>query len=291
LRDTPQSIKPLGPQDIKSGAGAAPGPKPTEVAKAPDTEPLPTGNNGSTSGSGNPKGATVGNSADEGGSGPGLRRGVPFGDPSGVLQGGDPNGGGGKGGGPGGPGSGGSYGGQRGGGAGAPVHVVYILDISDSMRKDNRIGKAKEALKQALQELTPQDTFNIVYFFDEAFKYQKTMIPATPEAVASAEKYLYSDPMRPRGSTNYSAALTLALALPEVTHVVLMSDGLPTRGIGVDDYTMEIKGGDLLKWIRYQNINRARILTIGLGSGQNGKVSICCGTLLPRTKAPSATSI
>ena len=267
LRDVPQSVKPLGPQDIKSGAGAAPGPKPTEVAKAPNTDPLPTGNNGSTSGSGNPKGSTIGNSGDEGGSGAGLRRGVPFGNPGGVLQGGDPNGGGGKGGGPGGPGSGGSYGGQRGGGAGAPVHVVYILDISDSMKKDNRIGKAKEALKQALEELTPQDTFNIVYFFDEAYKFQKTMVTATPEAVASAEKYLYTSRMNARGATNYSAALTLALALPEVTHVVMMSDGLPTIGVGVDDATMEIKGDVLLKWIRYQNVSRAQILTIGIGSG------------------------
>lgn len=267
LRDVPQNIKPLGPQDIKSGAGAAPGPKPTEVAKAPNPEPLPTGNNGATSGSGNPKGSTNGNSGDEGGSGAGLRRGLPFGDPGGVLQGGDPNGGGGKGGGPGGPGSGGSYGGQRGGGAGAPVHVVYVLDISDSMNKDNRIGKAKEALKQALEELTPQDTFNIVYFFDEAYKFQKTMVPATPETIAAAGKYLYTGRMKPRGSTNYSAALTLALALPEVTHVVLMSDGLPTIGVGVDDYTMEIKGGELLKWIRYQNVSRAQILTIGIGSG------------------------
>jgi hypothetical protein len=265
LRDSPQNARPLGPQDIRSGSGAAPGPKPVDVAKA-DTEPLPAGNNGTSSGSGNPKGSSSGTSGDEGGSGAGQRRGIPFGDPGGVLQGGDPNGGGGVGGGPGGPGRGGSYGTQRGGGAGAPIHVVYILDISDSMNKDDKIDKAKEALKQALEQLTPQDTFNIVYFFDEAYRFKKTMVPASPEVISAGEKFVNS--LKPRGSTNYSAALTLALALPEVTHVVLMSDGLPTLGVGVDDYTMEVKGDELLKWIRYQNVNRAHILTIGIGAGQ-----------------------
>ncbi len=266
LRDTPQNTKPLGPQDIKSGSGAAPGPKPVEVAKVPDTEPLPAGNNGASSGSGNPKGSSSGNSGDEGGSGAGLRRGIPFGDPGGVLQGGDPNGGGGVGGGPGGPGTGGSYGTQRGGGAGAPVNIVYILDISDSMNRDNKIDKAKEALKQALEELTPQDTFNIVYFFDEAYRFSKTMVAVDPQAIVTGKKFVNS--LKARGATNYSGALTLALSLPGVTHVVMMSDGLPTIGVGVDDYTMEVKGGELLKWIRYQNISRARILTIGIGAGQ-----------------------
>ncbi len=266
LKDVPPNTKPLGPQDIKSGAGAAPGPKPVEIAKVPDTDPLPAGNNGTTSGAGNPAGSSVGNSGDEGGSGAGLRRGLPFGDPGGVLEGGDPNGGGGVGGGPGGPGTGGSYGARRGGGAGAPVHVVYILDISDSMNKDNKIGKAKQALKQALGELAPQDTFNIVYFFNEAYRFKKTMVPASSEEIASAEKFV--DGLKARGATNYSGALTLALALPGVTYVVMMSDGLPTIGVGVDDYTMEVKGGELLKWIRYQNVSRARILTIGIGAGQ-----------------------
>jgi hypothetical protein len=265
LRNRPQDIKPLGPQDMKSGSGAAPGQRPTELAKNPDAEPIPTGKSGTTSGSGNPAGSSTGNSGDEGGSGAGLRRGLPFGDPSGIV-GGDPNGGGGKGGGPGGPGTGDKYGGQRGGGAGAPVHVVYILDISDSMNDDRKIDKAKQALKQALEELTPQDTFNIVYFFTDAYRFSKQMEPATPEAIKTGEKFV--DSLKARGSTNYSGALTLALALPDITHVVLMSDGLPTIGVGVDDYTMELKGAELLKWIRYQNVSRAHILTIGLGIGQ-----------------------
>lgn len=265
-RDVAQNTKPLGPQDIKSGSGAAPGPKPIEIAKAPTADPLPAGNNGAASGSGNPKGVSSGNSGDEGGSGAGLRRGVPFGDPGGVLRGGDPNGGGGKGGGPGGPGTGGAYGTQRGGGAGAPIHVVYVLDISKSMDTDNKIGKAREALHQALTELTPQDTFNIVFFFDEAYTvFPRTMVPADTANIMTAEQKL--NRQNPRGSTNYSGALTEAFSLPGVTHVVMMSDGLPTIGVGVDDQTMEIKGDVLLKWIRYQNASHVHILTMALGLG------------------------
>jgi hypothetical protein len=133
------------------------------------------------------------------------------------------------------------------------------------MNKDNKISKAKQALKQALGELTPQDTYNIVYFFNEAYRFSKTMVSASPEAITTGEKFV--DGLKARGATNYSAALALALSLPDVTHVVMMSDGLPTIGVGVDDYTMEVKGGELLKWIRYQNISRAQILTIGIGAG------------------------
>ncbi|MBC8103119.1 MAG: VWA domain-containing protein [Cytophagales bacterium] len=266
LRDVPISQKPLGPRDVKSGAGAAPGPTPTVTAKAPDVaEPLSSGNSGTTGGTGNPQGATIGNSADEGGSGAGLRRGLPFGDPGGVLEGDDPNGGGGTGGGPGGPGTGRFYSTRRGGGAGAPVRVIYVLDISGSMQEDNRLDKAKQALKQALQELTPQDTFNVIIFSDEAFAYARTPRPATVGRISGGEAFVEN--MQPHGATNYSAALTLAFAQPDATHIVFMSDGLPTLGVGVNDQTMELEGDTLRRWVRQQNAGRTHILTLGLGSG------------------------
>jgi len=266
----PSNFKPIGPVEAKSGSGSAPGPKPITEAKK-DDEVLPTGNGGTTGGQGAPQGRTTGSGGDEGGQAAGMTRGVPFGDPGGVLQGGDINGGGGKGGGPGGPGSGRAYSGG-GGGAGAPVHVVYVLDMSESMRENDKIGKSRAALRQALSELQPEDSFDIIYFADDQHIFSgRGLVPATPNNVEKGGEYLSS--LRPRGATNYSAALDKALSLPGVTHVVLMSDGIPTLGIGaqVDEKTQEIVIDDdaLLEWIRHRNKEGIHILTLGLGLSDN----------------------
>lgn len=265
LKETASNLKQLGPQEVRSGSGSAPGPKPTQVANR-DSEMLPAGNGGATSGQGAPVGRSTGSGADEGGRGGGMTRGLPFGDPGGVLQGGDQNGGGGHGGGPGGPGSGNAYGG--GGGAGAPVHVVYLVDVSESMRDDDKIGKARAALRQALSELQPEDSFDLIYFADDQHVFSgRRLAPATPENIARAGSYLAN--LRPRGATNLSAAIDRALSLPDVSHIVLISDGEPTLGVGteLDEKAQEVVIDDdaLLEWVRRRNREGVHILTIDLG--------------------------
>ena len=43
------------------------------------------------------------------------------------------------------------------GGGGAPVSIVYVMDVSRRMQEGDKIGKAKEALKKALSELKAVD--------------------------------------------------------------------------------------------------------------------------------------
>jgi len=267
------NLKPLGPQEIKSGAGSGAGETPTQVAKK-DDEVLAAGNGGATQGAGAAQGGSTGRGADEGGNSAGMTRGVPFGDPGGVLSGGNVNGGGGHGGGPGGSGNGRAYGG--GGGAGAPVHVVYLVDISESMNEHDKIGKARAALRQALSELQPEDSFNIIYFADDQHIFSaRKLVPATPENIERAGEFQAN--LRPRGATNYSGALDKAFSLSDVTHIILISDGAPTLGVGIsyDDKNKEyvIEVDDLLDWIRQRNRNGVHILTLGLNLGrdQDGK--------------------
>jgi hypothetical protein len=210
---------------------------------------------GSGIGVGNGSGVGVG----DGSGGPvGRIRGVPFGDVAGIL-GGDPNGGGGKGGGPGGPGRGGVFGKlPGGGGGGGKVHIVYVLDISGSMQLADKIGRAKTALKKALSELKPGDTFNVLAFARDVYGLSDEMVQATKVNVESASEYV--DGLRLRPNTNISAAMQVALSFEKVTHVYLLTDGEPETGIR--DFE------ELRKFIQEKNTSKAHINTLAIGIGE-----------------------
>jgi uncharacterized protein YegL len=217
---------------------------------------------------GAPGGGGRGGGAGAGGAGGGgrmaLNRGIPFGDLSGLLRGGDERGGGGKGGGPGGPGRGPLVGqkpglGGKGGNASAPANIVYVMDTSGSMNQGNKIGKAKEALKKALMELKPGDSFNIVTFDANVRWFGASLLSATPANVALGLQYV--DAIQLRGGTNLSAGLEKAFSDERATHVFLLSDGEPSRGItDVLQLRLAVK-----QWNRQQ----AQLLTLALGLGED----------------------
>jgi Ca-activated chloride channel family protein len=192
-----------------------------------------------------------------------LNRGIPFGDLSGLLTGGDERGGGGKGGGPGGPGRGTLFGqkpglGGKGGDAAAPAHIVYVLDTSGSMNQGDKIGKAKDALRKALLELKPGDSFNIITFDTNVRWFASSMIGATRENVTAGLQYVESIQIRP--GTNLSGGLEKALAHQDATHIFVLSDGEPSRGI--------VDATQLRAAAKAWNKQHAQILTLALGLGE-----------------------
>lgn len=210
---------------------------------------------GSGIGVGNGSGVGVGNGA---GGITGKVRGVPFGDVAGIL-GGDPNGGGGKGGGPGGPGRGAVFGKlPGGGGGGGKVHIVYILDVSGSMQQGNKIGRAKAALKKALSELKSGDTFNILPFAKDVYGLSDEMVKVSKENIDSANDFI--DGLGLRAATNISAALEVALSFEKITHVYLLTDGEPNRGI--------VNFADLRKFVLDKNLQKVHINTLAIGIGE-----------------------
>jgi hypothetical protein len=215
---------------------------------------------GSGIGVGNGSGTGVG---DGSGSRVASRRGVPFGDITGLLRGGSDQGGGGIGGGPGGPGRGAVFGARPKGGGKGPISVVYVLDISGSMREGNKIGKAKEALKHALLELKSVDMFNLVFFFARAYiYYPSSMLEANPDLINEATNYI-DNRVRTGDGTNIDAAMSLALSMPDITDVYLMSDGEPNRG--------EQDFDRLRAKIKEMNTHHVRIMTLGLCLGERYK--------------------
>ena len=67
-----------------------------------------------------------------------------------------------------------------------PKEIVFVLDTSGSMM-GFPIEKAKEAMKLAMDDLNPRDTFNLITFSgDEHILFPKP-VPATPENVREAQ--------------------------------------------------------------------------------------------------------
>jgi hypothetical protein len=248
---------------IGAGKGSGIGTRPPGGGKGTGAELPGTGGTGvgygrgSGIGIGNGSGMGIGNGA--GGGRLGLTRGIPFGDITGLL-GGDPNGGGGKGGGPGGPGRGAIFGVKPGGsGGGGPASIVYVLDTSHSMEEQDKIGRAKAALKRAIGELKPVDHFNIIHFDRGSEQMSETMVTATKANIAQAMEYVDGIEIGP--GTNISAAMEQALSLKGITHVFLLSDGEPSRGITNPRRLREA----ILDW----NVEKARILTLALTLGRS----------------------
>ena len=116
-------------------------------------------------------------------------------------------------------------------------------------------------MQKALSELRREDYFNIVFFSNSASLFAPTMRPATQSNVGAG--VLSVGVATPGGATNLAAALDLAFAQSEVTHIFIMSDGEPTEGV-TDFATIE-------NLARTRNRQNARILTLALGQGEKFK--------------------
>ena len=44
-----------------------------------------------------------------------------------------------------------------------PKHSVFVLDISGSMKEDNKLGQLKEAMENILKDFSKQDSFQVSF--------------------------------------------------------------------------------------------------------------------------------
>jgi Ca-activated chloride channel family protein len=137
-----------------------------------------------------------------------------------------------------------------------PKEIVFVIDTSGSMM-GFPIEKAKEAMKLAMDGLNARDTFNLITFSgDEHILFPKP-VPATPENVAEAQKFLLS--REGRGGTEMMKAIRAALDAPEdPTHIrvaCFMTDG-------------EV-GNDFEIIHEVQKHSNARVFSFGIGSSVN----------------------
>lgn len=238
---------------LGAASGSGQGTKAPGGGKGTGAETPGTGGEGAGYGKG--AGIDIGEGKAPHGEMAGLTRGIPFGDIIGLLGRGKPDGGGG------GPGRGGVFGQAPtigGGGGGGSIHIIYLLDTSGSMKDGGKIYKAEDALKRALVELRPTDTFNVMNFDSIVHVYSPDMLPATRENIKKAWQYIDNLGLNPY--TNLSAGIDRALQEPTVSHIFILSDGEPHGGI--EDFQQ------LKTFIRDRNKRKVQINTLALGLGE-----------------------
>ncbi|MFP4499733.1 MAG: VWA domain-containing protein [Candidatus Hydrogenedentota bacterium] len=110
--------------------------------------------------------------------------------------------------------------------------VTFVVDASSSI-SSRKLTLTVRGMGEALEQLRPEDYFNLVLFRDHPIHFQNASVPATPENRAAARAFL--DGIQSHGETDLYRAL-----MPELTKtprpgaasvVLVVSDGRSTRGL------------------------------------------------------------
>lgn len=137
-----------------------------------------------------------------------------------------------------------------------PREIVFVLDTSGSM-SGFPVEKAKETMKLALDNLNPQDTFNLITFAGDTHILFPEPVAPTPENMQRAQAFLAS--RAGGGGTEMMKAIRAALAPTDsqahLRVVCFMTDG----HVGND---MEIIS-------EVQKHPNARVFSFGIGSSVN----------------------
>jgi Ca-activated chloride channel family protein len=137
-----------------------------------------------------------------------------------------------------------------------PKELVFVIDTSGSMH-GFPLEKAKETMKLAMDNLYPQDTFNLITFSGDTHILFPQPVPATKENLNKAQAFL--ETREGGGGTEMMKAIKAALdptdSQAHVRIVCFMTDGY----VGND---MEIIG-------EIQKHPNARVFSFGIGSSVN----------------------
>lgn len=115
-----------------------------------------------------------------------------------------------------------------------PKEMIFTIDSSLSISPD-RLDEFKKGIVYCLRNLNKEDVFNVVAFRDAPEFFSPQSIPATPEAIARAEKFVAG--LTSNQKTDMFGAVEGIVRRPPVrrpSNVLLLTDGRPTHGV-VDD--------------------------------------------------------
>lgn len=113
-----------------------------------------------------------------------------------------------------------------------PAALTFVIDVSGSMNRENRLGLVKQSLQLLVDNLRPSDTVAIVVYGSEA---RLVLPPTSAEDRTAILSAIYA--LRPEGSTNAEAGLLLGYDvalrgfLPGgINRIILCSDGVANVG-------------------------------------------------------------
>jgi hypothetical protein len=135
--------------------------------------------------------------------------------------------------------------------------MIFLLDTSGSMSGEP-MAKVKAAMRWALQNLNPDDTFQIIRFSETASPFAAKPVENTPENIHRALDYI--ERLRGQGGTHMRAGIEAALRYPATPErlrlVFFMTDGY----IGNE--------AEILHLVR-RLIGDARLFAFGVGNSVN----------------------
>ncbi|MEE9391071.1 MAG: VIT and VWA domain-containing protein [Planctomycetota bacterium] len=145
-----------------------------------------------------------------------------------------------------------------------PKDVVFVVDTSGSMREDEKMEQAKNALQYGIKGLNSNDRFSIVSFSTEARPMKPGLTVVSKESVAAAIAHIKG--LEARGGTNIHEALTSAIRGfasedGRVNILVFLTDGRATVG--------ETRMQTILKEVKTSSKVPLRLFSFGVGYDVN----------------------
>lgn len=146
-----------------------------------------------------------------------------------------------------------------------PKTVLFVVDRSGSMSGE-KIDQAKSSLRLMINQLGPQDTFNIVSYSSEVATFRPELELVSDETRKAALSYV--EDIYSGGGTNINDALKAALQQLQdndrPTYVLFFTDGLPTVGVKNENA--------IAASVKQANKVNARIFSFGVGYDVNSRL-------------------
>ena len=147
-----------------------------------------------------------------------------------------------------------------------PANLVFVVDISGSMNRENRLGLVKQALKLLLDELDPRDSVGLVVYGSQG------RVLLTPTSVEERDRLIAAiEELQPGGSTNVEEGLNLAYDMARrnyqrraINRVIVCSDGVANTG--------QTAAEQILNRVRGEADRGISLSTIGFGMGNYNDV-------------------
>lgn len=142
--------------------------------------------------------------------------------------------------------------------------IVFLIDVSGSMRTQDKIGQVKAGLKMLITSMPKDYQIDVIQFPGKNGARYYSLWSYT-QALGENQKrsvYKFLNKLKPNGATPTRSALNYALSrYNELTDIVLLSDGAPTRHKSRDYDDIS----DILKEVKKNNYKKVQINTIGVG--------------------------
>lgn len=144
--------------------------------------------------------------------------------------------------------------------------LIFVIDVSGSMDRGDRLEAVKQALYALVDELRPTDQIGIVVYGSVG----RVLLEPTP-VQRSSQIVLAIDALAPDGSTNAEEGLRLAYEMAtahydagRINRLILCSDGVANVGVTGPDVILEV--------VRQQAREGITLTTVGFGMGNYNDV-------------------